>query len=143
MYNNELDIFPLQHRFSASKIIQIISKGINRDQRFPTTSAYFFKDMTPEQRTRFAKIAEPAAVAVGARFGEMSPVDNAPRYAMAEAIKATLLFKFSYEHKHALLVQDVAISDKFHGSLTRFPGNRLSQTASDLTFAREKNLRHF
>ena len=145
---------------------------------------YLFKDMTTDQRARFAKIAEPVAVAAGGRifhageastamylikdgsvqisaqsiggdtvdvatlaegghFGEMSLVDNAPRSAAAEAIEATHLFKFGYEHMHALLAADVAISDKFYRSLTRFLSNRLRQTTSDLTFAREKNLRHF
>jgi CRP-like cAMP-binding protein len=73
----------------------------------------------------------------------LSLIDNAPRSATAEAIEAPHLFKFSCEHMRVLLAQGGAILDKFHRSLTRFPGNRLRQTTSDLTFAREKNLRHF
>jgi CRP/FNR family transcriptional regulator, cyclic AMP receptor protein len=145
---------------------------------------YLFKDMTPEERARFAKIAEPVAVASGGRifhtgeastamylikdgsvqisaqsvggesvdvatlasgahFGEMSLIDHAPRSAAAEALEATHLFKFGYDHMHSLLIAELAISDKFYRALTRFLSNRLRQTTSDLTFAREKNLRHF
>lgn len=145
---------------------------------------YLFKDMTAEERARFAKIAETVAVAAGGRifhageastamylikdgsvqitaqsvggetvdvatlatgghFGEMSLVDDAPRSAAAEAIEATHLFKFGYNDMRALLAAENGISDKFYRSLTRFLCKRLRQTTSDLTFAREKNLRHF
>lgn len=145
---------------------------------------YLFKDMTPEERARFAKIAETVAVAAGGRifhageastamylikdgsvqisaqsvggetvdvatlaagghFGEMSLVDDTPRSAAAGAIEATHLFKFSYNNMRTLLAAEVVISDKFYRSLSRFLSNRLRQTTIDLTFAREKNLRHF
>jgi CRP-like cAMP-binding protein len=145
---------------------------------------YLFKDMLPEERAKFAQIADTVAVPAGGRlfhageastamylikdgsiqinaqstggetvnvatlasgghFGEMSLVDDAPRSATAEAIEATHLFKFSYDKMRALLTSNPVISDKFYRALTRFLSNRLRQTTSDLTFAREKNLRHF
>ncbi len=145
---------------------------------------YLFKDLTTDERARFAKIAEAVAIPAGGRifhageastamylikdgsvqisaqsvggetvdvatlaagghFGEMSLVDDAPRSAAAEAIESTHLFKFSYENMRMLLAAETVISDKFYRSLARFLSNRLRQTTSDLTFAREKNLRHF
>jgi CRP-like cAMP-binding protein len=145
---------------------------------------YLFKDMTADERARFAKLAEVVSVAPGGRvfragegatamflvkdgsvqinaatdsggtvnvatlasgahFGEMGLVDDQPRSASAEALELTHLFKFDYSKMQALLASDAAMSDKFFRALSHFLCNRLRQTTSDMTFAREKNLRHF
>ncbi len=145
---------------------------------------YLFKDMTADERAKFAKLAEVVSVtpgarvfrageaatamflikdgsvqinaqtgngetvnvatlATGAHFGEMGLVDDAPRSASAEALEVTHVFKFDYSKMQALLASDAVMSDKFFRSLSHFLCNRLRQTTSDMTFAREKNLRHF
>jgi PPM family protein phosphatase len=110
-----------------------------------STAMYLIKDGSIEINAQSAggETVNVATLAAGGHFGEMSLVDDAPRSATAEAIEATHLFKFSYDKMRALLAANPVISDKFYRSLTRFLSNRLRQTTSDLTFAREKNLRHF
>jgi CRP-like cAMP-binding protein len=110
-----------------------------------STAMYLIKDGSIEinAQSTGGETVNVATLAAGAHFGEMSLVDDAPRSATAEAIEATHLFRFDYDKMRTLLAADAVMSDKFYRSLTRFLGNRLRQTTSDLTFAREKNLRHF
>jgi hypothetical protein len=42
-----------------------------------------------------------------------------------------------------LLEGSPPIASKFYRALARFLSNRLRQTTTDMSFAREKNLRHF
>jgi CRP-like cAMP-binding protein len=110
-----------------------------------STAMYLVKDGSIEISAQSAggTTVHVATLAAGGHFGEMSFVDDAPRSATAEALENTHLFKFSYEKMRAVLGSNPVVSDKFYRSLTRFLSNRLRQTTSDLTFAREKNLRHF
>ena len=53
------------------------------------------------------------------------------------------MFRFDYAKITALLDRSPEIAAKFYRSLSRFLSNRLRQTTTDMSYAREKNLRHF
>jgi CRP-like cAMP-binding protein len=89
---------------------------------------------------------EPIAVATlasGSHFGEMALVDGAPRSATAEALEATSIIRFDYDKIRAFLDKSPVTAAKLFRALARFLSNRLRQTTTDLSYAREKNLRYF
>lgn len=84
-----------------------------------------------------------ATLASGSHFGEMALIDGAKRSATAETLEATALYRFDYDKIQALLDRSPKVASKLYRSLARFLSNRLRQTTTDMTYAREKNLRHF
>jgi CRP-like cAMP-binding protein len=145
---------------------------------------YLFADLSPDERTQLAKLAEPMSVAAasqlfsagdaatalylikdgsvristiaaggerievavlgsGSHFGEMALIDGAKRSATAETLEPTSLFRFDYARIGPALDKSPAIAAKFYRALARFLSNRLRQTTTDMSFAREKNLRYF
>ena len=86
---------------------------------------------------------EVATLASGSHFGEMALIDGAKRSASAETLEATSIFRFDYARIRSLLDGSPPIASKFYRALARFLANRLRQTTTDMSFAREKNLRHF
>jgi CRP-like cAMP-binding protein len=86
---------------------------------------------------------EVAVLGTGSHFGEMALVDGAKRSATAETLEPTSLFRFDYAKMSALMEKSPAIASKFYRALARFLSNRLRQTTTDMSFAREKNLRYF
>ncbi len=84
-----------------------------------------------------------ATLASGSHFGEMALMDGAKRSASAETLEPTSIFRFDYARIRSLLDGSPPIASKFYRALARFLSNRLRQTTTDMTFAREKNLRHF
>jgi CRP-like cAMP-binding protein len=84
-----------------------------------------------------------ATLASGSHFGEMALVDGARRSATAETLEPTSIFRFDYDKVGRLLDKSPVAAAKLYRSLARFLSNRLRQTTTDMSFAREKNLRHF
>lgn len=84
-----------------------------------------------------------ATLASGSHFGEMALVDGAQRSATAETLEPTSIFRFDYDKLRAVLDRSPAMAAKLYRSLARFLSNRLRQTTTDMSYAREKNLRHF
>ena len=68
---------------------------------------------------------------------------GAKRSASAETLEATTIFRFDYSKIQSVLNGSPPIASKFYRALARFLSNRLRQTTTDMSFAREKNLRHF
>jgi CRP/FNR family transcriptional regulator, cyclic AMP receptor protein len=86
---------------------------------------------------------EVATLGSGSHFGEMALIDGAKRSATAETLEPTSMFRFDYDKVTALLDKSPATAAKLYRSMARFLSNRLRQTTTDMSFAREKNLRHF
>ncbi len=84
-----------------------------------------------------------ATLGSGSHFGEMALIDGAKRSARAETLEPTHMFRFDYDKVTALLDRSPATAAKLYRSMARFLSNRLRQTTTDMSFAREKNLRHF
>ncbi len=84
-----------------------------------------------------------ATLGSGSHFGEMALIDGAQRSATAETLEPTSMFRFDYDRVTALLDRAPATAAKLYRSLARFLSNRLRQTTTDMSFAREKNLRYF
>ena len=89
------------------------------------------------------KTVEVATLGSGSHFGEMALIDGAKRSATAVTLEATSMFRFDYDKVTVLLDQSPATAAKLYRALARFLSNRLRQTTTDMSYAREKNLRHF
>ena len=90
-----------------------------------------------------ARTIDVATLGPGSHFGEMALIDNAARSAAAKTLEPTSVFRFDYKKIRALLDSSPPIASIFYRALARFLSNRLRQTTTDMTFAREKNLRYF
>jgi CRP-like cAMP-binding protein len=86
---------------------------------------------------------EVAMIGTGSHFGEMSLIDGEPRSATAEVAEKTEIVKISYDKLKKLLDSKPNMAAKFYKSISKFLSGRLRQTTTDLSFARELNLRHF
>ena len=84
-----------------------------------------------------------ATLGPASHSGEMALIDGAKRSATAETLEATAIFRFDYAKIQSVLNSSPPIASKFYRALARFLSNRLRQTTTDMSFAREKNLRHF
>jgi CRP/FNR family transcriptional regulator, cyclic AMP receptor protein len=109
------------------------------------TALYLIKDGS----VRIAVIAangeriDVATIGSGSHFGEMALIDGANRSATAETLEPTHMFRFDYDKITALLDRSPATAARLYRSMARFLSNRLRQTTTDMSFAREKNLRYF
>ena len=111
----------------------------------PATAFYLIKNGSVRITTQSSH-GEPIGVATlasGSHFGEMALVDGAQRSATAETLEATAIFRFDYDRVRTVLERSPAMAAKLFRSLARFLSNRLRQTTTDMSYAREKNLRHF
>jgi len=86
---------------------------------------------------------ELAQLGSGAHFGEMSFVDGEPRSASATAVERTDVLEIGFEALNAHFAQQPGVAVKFFRSMSHFLAGRLRLTTMDLSFAREKNIRHF
>lgn len=84
-----------------------------------------------------------ATLGTGSHFGEMALADGAPRSATVETLEPTTMFRFDYDKMRSLLDRSPAMAAKVYRSLARFLSGRLRQTTTDMSYAREMNLRHF
>lgn len=109
------------------------------------TALYLIKDGSVRIATfspNGARI-EVATLGSGSHFGEMALIDGAKRSANAETLEATSIFRFDYDKIQSLLDASPPTASRFYRAVARFLSNRLRQTTTDMSFAREKNLRHF
>ncbi|HEV2041973.1 MAG TPA: cyclic nucleotide-binding domain-containing protein [Casimicrobiaceae bacterium] len=111
----------------------------------PATALYLIKDGSVRLTVTSSggKLIDVATLGSGSHFGEMALIDGAKRSATAVTLEPTSMFRFDYAKITALLDQSPATAAKLYRSLSRFLSNRLRQTTTDMTYAREKNLRHF
>jgi CRP-like cAMP-binding protein len=118
---------------------QIVSAGEE------ATALYLIKDGSVRIATHSPSGAriDVATLASGSHFGEMALLDGARRSANAETLEASAIFRFDYGRIQSLLDGSPPIASRFYRSLARFLSNRLRQTTTDMSFARERNLRHF
>lgn len=79
----------------------------------------------------------------GSHFGEMAFVDGEKRSATVIAIERTDLLTIDFQALQKLLDANPTMAVKVYRSLALFLCGRLRLTTNDLSFAREKNLRHF
>lgn len=86
---------------------------------------------------------EVARLATGSHFGEMSFVDGEPRSATAITLEKSELMKIDFGDLNRHFEKNPATAVKFYRSLSLFLCGRLRMTTMDLSFAREKNIRHF
>lgn len=89
---------------------------------------------------------EPVEVSVlgpGSHFGEMPLVDDGKRSATVESCEKTELYEIPYDALKSVLVKHPQVAVLFYKSLAHFLAGRLRVTTTDLSFAREMNLRHF
>ena len=109
------------------------------------TALYLIKDGSVRIATFSPSGAriEVATLASGSHFGEMALIDGAQRSASAETLEPTAIFRFDYDKIQALLDSSPPTASRFYRAVARFLSNRLRQTTTDMSFAREKNLRHF
>ena len=109
------------------------------------TALYLIQDGTVRITTTSpgGQLIDVATLGSGSHFGEMALIDKAPRSATAQTLEPTSLFRFDYDRIRALLDRSPPIASTFYHALAHFLSNRLRQTTTDLTFAREKNLRYF
>lgn len=118
---------------------QIFSAGAD------ATALYLIKDGSVRITTHAPNGAriDVATLATGSHFGEMALIDGAKRSAGAETLEPTAIYRFDYDKIQALLDGSPPIASRFYRALARFLSNRLRQTTTDMSFARERNLRHF
>jgi CRP-like cAMP-binding protein len=111
----------------------------------PATALYLIKDGSVRLAVISAsgKSIDVATLSSGSHFGEMALIDGAKRSATAETLEPTSMFRFDYAKITALLDRSPTTAAKLYRSLARFLSNRLRQTTTDMSYAREKNLRHF
>jgi CRP/FNR family transcriptional regulator, cyclic AMP receptor protein len=109
------------------------------------TALYLIKDGSVRVAVTASggKSIDVATLGSGSHFGEMALIDGAKRSAAAETLEPTHMFRFDYDKVTSLLDRSPAMAAKLYRSMARFLSNRLRQTTTDMSFAREKNLRHF
>ncbi|MES2854435.1 MAG: cyclic nucleotide-binding domain-containing protein [Bdellovibrionota bacterium] len=84
-----------------------------------------------------------ATLGTGSHFGEMAFVDGEKRSATVSVIEKGELVSLDFQDLRRVLEGNPAIAVKVYRSLAHFLCGRLRITTTDLSFAREKNMRHF
>lgn len=84
-----------------------------------------------------------AQLATGAHFGEMSFVDAEPRSTTITAAEKSEIVKIDFAALRTHFEKNPQVAVKFYRALSHFLCGRLRLTTMDLSFAREKNIRHF
>jgi CRP/FNR family transcriptional regulator, cyclic AMP receptor protein len=84
-----------------------------------------------------------STLASGSHFGEMSCLDGEKRSATVTAAEKSEIYRIDFQDLRKVIDAHPAIGLKVYKALALFLCGRLRITTIDLTFAREKNLRHF
>ncbi len=84
-----------------------------------------------------------ATLGSGSHFGEMAFVDGENRSATVIALEKTDILRIEFSDLKTVLLANPMIAVKVYKSLAHFLCGRLRITTTDLSFAREKNIRHF
>lgn len=95
------------------------------------------------QKTEDGDNIEVTNLGTGSHFGEMPFVDGEKRSASATAVERSEVLKVDYEKLRGILRRDANIAVHVYRELCLFLCGRLRITTNDLSYAREKNLRHF
>ena len=90
-----------------------------------------------------ASSIEVATLGTGSHFGEISFVDGEKRSATVVATETSEILSIEFDKLKKLIDSNSAIAVKVYRALALFCCGRLRVTTNDLSFAREKNLRHF
>jgi CRP-like cAMP-binding protein len=86
---------------------------------------------------------EVSVLGTGSHFGELPLVDAGKRSATVEATEKTEVLRIDYSGLKQALQTNPMAAMKFYRALAHFLAGRLRVTTTDLSFAREMNLRHF
>ncbi len=86
---------------------------------------------------------EIAQLGTGSHFGELSFIDGEPRSATVSAIEKSEILRIGFDELKKFFQDHPLAAVKFYHSLAHFLCGRLRVTTMDLSFAREKNFRHF
>ena len=84
-----------------------------------------------------------ATLGTGGHFGEMAFLDGEPRSATVSVVENTEILRIGYDTLAEVFTKQPSMAVKFYKSLATFLCGRLRVTTMDLSFAREKNIRHF
>ena len=84
-----------------------------------------------------------ATLGSSSHFGEIAILDHERRTATATAMERTEILEFEYADLNKLFEANTAMALKFFRAMAHFLGNRLRLTSNDLSFAREKVIKHF
>jgi CRP/FNR family transcriptional regulator, cyclic AMP receptor protein len=95
------------------------------------------------QRSGKSETMNVTTLGTGSHFGEIAFMDGEKRSATVSVIERTDVVKLDYEKMRTVLESNPLIAVKVYKSMAHFLCGRLRVTTTDLSFAREKNLRHF
>lgn len=84
-----------------------------------------------------------ATLGTGSHFGEMAFLDKEKRSASVVATEPSQIIRVDFNDLQKVLDANPAVAVKVYRSMAHFLCGRLRVTTTDLTYAREKNLRHF
>lgn len=86
---------------------------------------------------------EIAVLGTGSHFGEMAFLDGEKRSASVEVMEKSEILRVDYDKLRSVLTAHPVVAVKFFRALALFLCGRLRVTTTDLSFARELNLKHF
>lgn len=110
----------------------------------PATSLFIIKYGSVRiRRSGQSDGVEVAQLGTGAHFGEMSFVDGEARSATVVALEKSEIAKIDFAALTSYFEKNPQAAVKFYRALSHFLCGRLRITTMDLSFAREKNIRHF
>lgn len=95
------------------------------------------------QKSSAGDLIEIAVLGTGSHFGEMAFLDGEKRSASVEVMEKSEILRVDYEKLRSVLVSHPVVAVKFFRALALFLCGRLRVTTTDLSFARELNLKHF
>jgi CRP-like cAMP-binding protein len=84
-----------------------------------------------------------ATLGTGGHFGEMAFLDGEPRSATVTVVENSEILRIGYDSLGQIFAKQPTMAVKFYKALATFLCGRLRVTTMDLSFAREKNIRHF
>ncbi len=144
-------LFKECHQQELSQIHHIVKTEVYNpgdeifSQNDRATSLYIIKMGTVkiQQKGSTGDVINLATFGSGSHFGEMSFLDGETRSATVSAVEKTEILKIEYAELKKVMEENPSLSIKVHKALATFLCGRLRVTTTDLSFAREKNLRHF
>ncbi len=102
-----------------------------------------FGSVRIQQKSSNGDLIDVATLATGSHFGEMAFVDGEKRSANVSSMEPSEIVSLDFVDLKKLLDSAPAIAVKLYKALSHFLCGRLRITTNDLSFSREKNLRHF
>lgn len=102
-----------------------------------------FGSVRIQQHSSAGDSIDVATLGTGSHFGEMAFVDGEKRSATVTVVENTEIVALDFSQLREVLDANPLMAVKFYKSLCHFLCGRLRITTNDLSFARERNLRHF